>query len=145
MAKRYAQGIYEVKHPEKYIGKTKPRYRSGWEMMFFMFCDNNPSVLSWASESISIPYKNPLTGKQTIYIPDVFIMYQNKTGQKIAELVEIKPSAQTNLAEAKSARDQAAVIVNMAKWQAAAAYCKRAGIKFRVVTENELFSGGKKR
>lgn len=141
---RFAQGIYEVKHPEKYIGKTKPRYRSGWEMMFFMFCDNNQSVLSWASESITIPYKNPLTGKQTIYIPDVFVLYRNKNGEQIAELIEIKPSAQTNLAEAKSMRDQAAVVVNMAKWQAASAYCKRLGIRFRIVTEAELFHTGKK-
>ena len=141
---RYAQGIYEVKFPEKYIGKTKPRYRSGWEMMFFRFCDNNPSVLSWASESISIPYKNPLTGKQTIYIPDVFVLYVTKNKVQVAELIEIKPSAQTNLAEAKSIRDQAAVVVNMAKWQAASAYCKRLGIKFRIITEAELFSGGKK-
>lgn len=144
MARRWAQGIYEVKNPQKYIGTGKPKYRSSWEMMFFMFCDNNPSILKWASESIQIPYKNPLTGKQTIYIPDVFIVYQNKFGKQVAELIEIKPSAQTNIAEARNIRDRAAVVVNAAKWAAAAAYCKRMGLKFRVVTETELFKGGKK-
>ena len=67
---KYAQGIYEVRNPQKYVGNGKPKYRSGWEMTFFMFCDNNPAVLQWASEAIQIPYRNPLTGKQTIYVPN---------------------------------------------------------------------------
>lgn len=140
----FAQGVYEVKNPQKYIGKGKPKFRSSWEMMFFSFCDNNPAVLKWASESINIPYKNPFTGKQTIYVPDIFMLYQNKHGVQIAELIEIKPSAQTNLAEAKNIRDKAKVALNHAKWQAATAFCKRMGIKFRVVTESELFFNGKK-
>lgn len=145
MAGRWAQGVYTVKNPEKYIGKGVPKYRSSWEMMFFSFCDNNPSVLQWASESIHIPYRNPLTGKQTIYIPDVFMVYVNKNGQKLGELVEIKPSAQTNLQEARSMRDKAHAVINQAKWAAASAYCKRLGIRFRVITESELFHGGKRK
>jgi hypothetical protein len=145
MAKKFAQGIYEVANPQKYVGKGKPKYRSGWEMMFFRFCDNNPSILQWASESITIPYRNPLTGKQTIYIPDIFMVYENKHGQKIAEIIEIKPSSQTSMTEARSSRDKAAVVLNHAKWQAATAYCNRMGLKFRIVTENELFRNGKAR
>jgi hypothetical protein len=142
---KFAQGIYEVKNPHKYIGKGKPRYRSGWEMTFFMFADNNDKVLQWASESIQIPYRNPLTGKQTVYVPDVFIVYQGRNGQPTAELIEIKPSKQTNLQEAgRSRRDQAAVIVNQAKWAAASAYCKRVGITFRVITERDIFVNGRK-
>jgi hypothetical protein len=142
MSKRFAQGIYEVQNPEKYIGKGKPRYRSGWELVFMRFADNNNKVLKWASESIQIPYRNPLTGKQTIYVPDFFLLYQDKTGQQRAELIEIKPSAQTNIQEAKSIRDKAAAVVNQAKWAAASAYAKRMGIKFRVITENEIFHQG---
>ena len=51
---KFAQGIYEVRNPEKYMGNHKPRYRSGWEFTFMNFCDNNKSVLKWASESIAI-------------------------------------------------------------------------------------------
>jgi hypothetical protein len=141
---KWAQGIYEVKNPQKYVGSGKPKYRSGWEMSFFMFCDNNPAILQWASEAIKIPYRNPLTGKQTIYIPDIFMVYQNKFGQKIAEVVEIKPSKQTMLNEAKSRKDKLAVALNHAKWQAANAWCKSQGIKFRVVTEKELFHNSSK-
>lgn len=142
--KRFAQGIYNVKNPDKYIGNQKPKYRSSWEMMFFAFCDNNPAVLKWASESIRIPYRNPVTGKQTIYVPDIFMLYQNKHGQQIAELIEIKPSVQTNLNEARNIRDKVQVAINYAKWGAATAYCKRMGLKFRVVTEAELFHNGRK-
>ena len=41
---RWAQGLYQPKHPDKYIGKKTPRYRSSWEWAFMNFCDNNPSI-----------------------------------------------------------------------------------------------------
>jgi hypothetical protein len=101
--------------------------------------------LQWASESIQIPYRNPLTGKHTIYIPDFFIIYQNSKGQQVAELVEIKPKKQTMIQEkVTSARDRAAVVLNHAKWAAANAYCKRVGIAFRVVTEDQIFHNGRR-
>lgn len=58
---KWAQGIYEVKNPQKYVGKHKPKYRSGWELTFMTFCDNNQHVVYWASEAIAVPYKNPFT------------------------------------------------------------------------------------
>lgn len=142
---KYAQGFYEVKNPQKYIGNGKPKYRSGWELTFMMFCDNNEKIINWASESIRIPYKNPLTGKQTIYVPDFFVVYQNKFGKVLAELVEIKPKKQTLIQEKiTSARDKLAIIVNHAKWQAAQAWCKNKGIVFRVINEDQIFINGKK-
>lgn len=109
------------------------------------FCDNNPSILQWASEAISIPYRNPFTGKNTVYVPDFLIIYVNSTGQKLAEVIEVKPSTETTLEAARSPRDRAYVALNMAKWQAATAWCRNQGLKFRVVTENEIFHQGKKR
>ena len=141
---KWAQGIYEVKNPAKYIGTKSPKYRSGWELTFMMFCDNNDKILKWAIESIQIPYRNPLSGKQTIYIPDFFIVYQDKTGKQHAELIEIKPKKQTTLENKMSAKDRATVAINHAKWQAAAAWCKRSGISFRVITETEMFRNGGK-
>ena len=73
MASKFARGKYEMKHPEKYIGNKVPTYRSSWEWSFMNFCDNNKSVQKWASEAIQIPYKDPLTGRQTVYVPDFFI------------------------------------------------------------------------
>ena len=142
---KWAQGFYVPKNPEKYIGINKPRYRSSWELTFMMFADNNDKVLKWASESIQIPYRNPLTGKNTIYVPDFLIVYQNRSGQPITELVEIKPKKQTLLEEKiTNVRDRAAVVVNHAKWGAANAWARRNGITFRVITEDQMFANGRR-
>lgn len=142
----FAQGKYQVKNKHKYVGKGVPRYRSGWELTFMMFCDNNDSILQWASESVQIPYKNPFTGKQTVYIPDFFVLYQDRNGSQKAEIVEIKPKKQSLIeSRVASAKDRAVVALNHAKWAAAMAYCKRIGCTFRVITEDDLFRQGKRK
>ena len=142
---KWAQGIYTPKHPEKYIGNHKPKYRSGWELTFMTFCDSNSNVIYWASESMKIPYRHPLTGKPTIYVPDFFVVYQNKFGKQIAEVVEIKPKKQSIIeSKVASAKDRAVVAINHAKWQAAVQYCKAQGLAFRVITEDDLFHTGRK-
>lgn len=141
---KYAQGTFQIRNPEKYVGNKSPTYRSGWEFVFMQFCDNNPSIIQWASEAIHINYRNPLTNKNTIYVPDFLIVYVDKSGKKHAEVIEVKPTKETTLeAAGKSPRAQAAAIVNMAKWEAARAWCKNQGLVFRVVTENEIFHQGK--
>jgi len=143
---KYAQGLYTPKNPEKYIGKHTPKYRSGWELTFMTFCDGNKNVLYWASESIRVPYKHPVTGKPTIYVPDFFVVYENKHGQKIAEVVEIKPKKQSIIeSKVSSAKDRIVVAINHAKWAAAMAYCKAQGYTFRVITEDDLFYNGRSR
>lgn len=141
---RFAQGKYTLKNPNKYVGNKTPTYRSGWEWAFMRFCDEHPSVSQWASEAIKIPYRNPLTGKHTVYVPDFFIAYSNRSGKQKVELIEIKPANQAfreNLG--KSQHNKAHYIVNQAKWAAAQAYCKQKGITFRIVTENDIFMGTK--
>ncbi len=142
----WAQGIYTVKNPEKYVGKHKPKYRSGLELSFMTFCDTHNNVTHWASESMSIPYRSPLDGKMHMYIPDFFVVYQNKFGKQLAEVVEIKPKKQSLIeSRTASARDRAVVAVNHAKWQAATAYCKMQGFAFRVITEDDLFRNGSRK
>jgi len=128
-----------MSNPKKYIGKRAPRYRSGWELAVFRMCDNHPAVIGWGSETHRIPYKHPLTGKATTYVPDLLLVYQDRQGNKHAEMVEIKPAKQT-LAEAKTPADQAAAVVNHAKWEAARAWCKQQGLSFRVITEHQIFN-----
>lgn len=141
---KFAQGIYTVKNQNKYVGLGKPRFRSGWEHAFMRFLDNNEHVVNWASESISIPYRNPVTGKQSIYVPDFLITYRNKSNQLIAELVEIKPKKQSVIESKMSARDGAVVAVNYAKWDAATKWARRNGLTFRVITEDDMFRNGRK-
>jgi hypothetical protein len=144
MARRtkYMQSIYEVKNTEKYVGKKKPFMRSSWETVFARLCDNNPAIMQWASEPFMIPYRNPFTGKATVYVPDFFIVYVDKKMKKHGEVIEIKPKKETSMQFAKSKRDQAAVILNMAKWQTAQVWCKAKGMKFRIVTEEDIFAKG---
>jgi hypothetical protein len=141
----FRQGIYTVKNPQKYVGSGQPRYRSGWEMTFMMFLDNNENIVQWASESIRIPYRNPVTGKQSMYVPDFFITYRDRTNRMRAELVEIKPKKQSLIESKMSARDGAIVAVNYAKWDAATKWCRRQGIIFRVITEDQIFHQGNKK
>jgi hypothetical protein len=143
---KFAQGRFDMKNPAKYVGKKTPLARSSWEFVFMRMLDEHPSVENWASESIQIPYRDPLSGRQTVYVPDFFIVYNDKTGGKHAEVVEVKPSNQTRLESVgKSAYNQAQYVKNMAKWEAATAWCKQQGIKFRVINEGDIFHQGGKR
>ena len=141
---KFAQGPYTVKNAAKYVGKGVPRYRSGWELAFMRFLDNNDHVMQWASESISIPYRHPVTGKNTIYIPDFLITYRTKDNQMKAEVIEIKPKKQSVLESKASAKDRTIVAINYAKWDAATKWCRRQGLTFRVVTEDDIFRNGSK-
>lgn len=143
---KFAQGRFEMKNPGKYVGTKTPLARSSWEFVFMRMLDEHQGVEKWASESIQIPYRDPLTGKYTIYVPDFFITYVDKNGAKHAEVVEVKPASQTLLENVgKSVYNQQQYIKNMAKWEAATKWCKQQGIKFRVVNEEHIFHQGSKR
>ena len=140
---RWAQGIYEVINPDKYVGKGRPRYRSGWEHSFMRFCDLNDHILQWASEALTIPYRHPLTGKSTVYVPDFLITYRTRDNTVRAELIEIKPKKQSVVESKMSGRDRAVVAVNYAKWDAATKWARRNGMTFRVITEDQMFHNGR--
>ena len=140
---KFARGKFNMKNPGKYVGTKTPIYRSSWEWHFMNFCDTNESIQKWASEAISIPYRDPLTGRNTIYVPDFFIQYVDKTGKMLVELIEIKPASQTLLEKVgKNKANQAQYIKNQAKWAAAQLWCRQNGIKFRIINENDLFHQG---
>jgi hypothetical protein len=110
-----------------------------------IFLDSNDNVLQWASESVRIPYRNPLTGKQSIYIPDFLVTYRGRNNTTIAELIEIKPKKQSLLESRASDRDRAIVALNYAKWNAATKWANRNGLTFRVINEDMIYhQGGKK-
>lgn len=140
---RWAQGIYEVINTDKYVGKDSPRYRSGWEHSFMRFCDMNDHILQWASEALTIPYRHPLTGKSTVYVPDFLITYRTRDNTVRAELIEIKPKKQSVVESKMSSRDRAVVAVNYAKWDAATKWARRNGMTFRVITEDQMFHNGR--
>ena len=108
------------------------------------FCDSNDNILQWASESIAIPYRHPFTGRMTNYVPDFLVTYRTRDNTMRAELVEIKPKKQSVIESKASARDRAVVAVNYAKWNAATKWCRRQGLTFRVINEDQIFRNGSK-
>lgn len=145
MSLKFAKGQYNLKNPEKYIGSTAPIYRSSWEIAVMRMCDNNPAIQQWASEPVRIPYRDPLTGKQTVYVPDFLVMFEDKKEKKHVELWEIKPANQQILEKVgKNPYNQAQFVKNQAKWQVATQWAKSRGMKFRVLNENDIFHTGKK-
>ena len=142
MATKFARGKFVMKFPEKYVGTKQPTYRSSWEFTFMNFCDTNKSILKWASEAVQIPYRDPLTNRQTVYVPDFFIQYVDKFGKVSTELIEIKPSSQQILERVgKNKYNQAQFVKNQAKWKAANMWCAQQGLRFRVINENDIFQG----
>ena len=90
---KYRHGIFKPVNLDKFIGE-RAVYRSGLELKFFRFCDNNANVLKWGSENIKIPYFNKLTGRTHRYHIDNYVVI--KEGNQITKYcVEIKPYNQT--------------------------------------------------
>ena len=141
---KFHKGQYTVLNASKYSGKGTPVFRSSWEQTFMQFCDNNPNVLAWASEPVRITYQHPLTGKLTSYVPDFIMTYIDSNGKKHAELIEIKPAAQSRPDLARKRGEQQQVVVNYAKWEAANKWALKRGMRFRVINEGDIYQNTKK-
>lgn len=146
MPRGWRQGIYTPRNPNKYRGDaTKIRYMSSWEQKLHQFLDSNPNILEWSSEEIAIPYLKPTTGRIHKYFPDYWVKFRNKHGEIVEEMWELKPNNQISLPSRRGKRKKQQIVeavqfeVNKAKWKAAQAFCDKRGIKFRLVTENQLF------
>ena len=146
MARRYRQGWYTPRHPEKYRGdSTKIRYMSSWEQHTHRFLDGNPNVLEWSSEEIAIPYIKPTDQRVHRYLPDYWVKFMNKRGEIVEEIWEVKPAKEVSRPKTvgKSRKYQliesVTYAINTAKWRAAEFYCKKHGYKFRLMTETQLF------
>ena len=140
------KGRFVPKAPEKYKGDpTRIIYRSLWELKLMKYLDSHDDVLYWASEEFSIPYRSPIDGKYHNYVPDFMVQYTDKDGVQHVELVEIKPSNQTTLENARSQGQKIQTHLNAAKWTAAQEWCSRKGIRFKVINEDQIFRNNKPR
>lgn len=143
--RKYKQGIYKPTNRDKYKGNSNPRYLSGWELKFFRWCDQNPKILEWSSESVIIPYVNPIDRKVHRYMVDNKIKVQEPNGVK-KYLIEIKPKKQTRKPTSHGNKKQSTMLYenleyvrNQAKWEAAEKWCKKHGYTFKIITEDHLF------
>ena len=140
--KKWRQGVFVPKNPNKFIG-SKAIYRSGLELKFFRFCDDNKNVKKWGSENVIVPYMSPLDNRGHKYYVDNYI--EILEGNKLIKyLVEIKHSRETTPPKTKYRNrrhllyEQKTFITNQAKWKAAREYSKKRGYKFIILTEKEL-------
>ena len=145
MYKGIYKGRYRVINPSKYKGDLQEVvYRSSWELKFMKWCDTNPSILEWGSETVVIPYKSPVDSKLHRYFVDFYIKVKSKDSKVTTYLVEIKPERFTKpppIPEKKTKKFIDEVFqygTNQAKWKAANEFCLDRGMKFLVLTENDL-------
>jgi len=145
MYKTTYKGKYRINNPRKYKGLINDViYRSSWELKFMKWCDNNPSVLEWGSETMIIPYRSPIDNKLHRYFVDFYIKVKDKDGQTTKYLIEIKPERFTQpppIPQRKTKNFIEEVFqygTNQAKWKAANSYCEDRGWKFIILTEKDL-------
>lgn len=144
----FVKGYYTPKHPDKYVGNLKAKkivYRSSWELDFCKFLDFNKNVIRWGSEEIAIPYIKPTDKRIHKYYPDFWVEYIDKDGHVIQEIIEIKPSTQVAPPSTVGKKpkqqlyEQLTYAINVAKWKACSEFCKKNGLKFRIITEQTQF------
>lgn len=143
---KFHKGKFNPKHPEKYKGDpSNIIYRSQWEKDFMGWLDSKSYVVAWNSEEFSIPYISPVDGLKHRYFPDFLLQLRTKIGIE-TWIVEIKPFKQTHLPKKPKRQTQRYLkevetfAVNDAKWEAATQFCKENNIKWKVLTEKDLYS-----
>lgn len=135
-------GKFKPTNLEKYKGDWKKiQYRSSWEAFFMRWCDNNPQIKQWGSETVVIPYFCNAEGKKRRYYMDFwFITHEGKQFFiEIKPFKETKPPAvpvkMTTAAKKRYINEQYTWSVNTDKWKAAKATADKMGIEFRILTE----------
>jgi hypothetical protein len=143
------QGYFFPGNPEKYEGNVdKIIFRSGIELRLFKYLDEQPGILAWSSEELTIPYRSPIDGRIHRYFPDVKFKARRKNGSEQTYLVEVKPSYQcvrptppkkpNKRSQARYLRESTTYGINLAKWKAAETLCERKGWTFMKWTEKQL-------
>lgn len=128
----FKQGYFPVDRSTKYVGERPCIYRSSYEYVFMVYCENNPSVKHWSSEPYGIPYLGPTGKKHNYYIDFTLEMVDGSRW-----LIEIKPYSDT-IPQTTPRYKQ-----NAYKWAAAKKFAHDRGWKFSIVTEQHPALKGK--
>jgi hypothetical protein len=102
-------------------------YRSGWELKYMLYLDENADVVTYSYEKLVIRYvSNQKTNRMRRYIPDFDVTFSD--GKRL--VVEIKPSNKLNRPTV------------MRKIRAGEMWCRDNDVEFAVLTEIDLKSMG---
>ena len=138
----FIQGYFPINECKKYRGNGPIIYRSSWERKFCLYCERNPEIVSWSSESFSIKYFSLLDNKYHNYFPDYLVSLKNGS----VYIVEVKPKAQLLKPEPPKRKTDKSLksykwayetwVTNMCKKSAAEEFAKAKGWQFLLVTED---------
>jgi hypothetical protein len=138
-------GQFKPSNPQKYVGDYKNIiYRSSWEARVMNWLDKNPSIVSWSSEEVVVPYISPVDGRWHRYFPDFVVKVKDKNGTLKTMMLEVKPKKQTQepiiqrRVTKRYITEVATWGVNQAKWKAATEYCLDRNWEFKLITEDHL-------
>ena len=121
-------------------------YRSLWERNCFRWCDMNPDVVSWSSETVVIPYICRTDGSKHRYFVDLKVTF--KSGRTF--LVEIKPGKETKFPKKprdgrgrrRYLKEAFTYMKNASKWEQAEKFAEARGWIFVIWTETTLKTMG---
>lgn len=158
MYKSAKRGWYKLLNPLKFI-KQKDKhmksvnetaegilveYKSSLELSAIRYADYNKHIVRFSLEPFAIPYLKPTDGKTHRYYIDLFLEFS--TGDKF--LVEVKSYGETIPPKKPKSKSQKALdsykkaletfMINQSKWDAARKFASERGVKFIILTENEL-------
>lgn len=140
--KKYRQGYFLPRNPDKLLGREPIIYRSGLELTFFKFLDSNPNVLKWSSESVVIDYIGIDGENHKYYVDNVVVIKEGDTIKKY--LIEVKPYKQT-LPPVKKKQKKTTLLyediqyrTNLRKWHYAKIWAKAHGMEFKIITDKDL-------
>lgn len=138
----FIQGYFPLNECKKYQGKGPIIYRSSWEKKFCLYCERNPEIISWSSESFSIRYFSPIDQKYHSYFPDFLVTL--RSGKTF--VVEVKPKSHLIKPEAPKRKTPKSInsykwiyetwVTNMCKKASAEEFAKSKGWEYLLVTED---------
>jgi hypothetical protein len=138
-------GKFIPRNPQKYRGDHRNiQWRSTWEYRYMKWLDETEAVVSWSSEEIVIPYRDPADGRPRRYFVDFYAQIKAKDGNVKSYLIEIKPKVQTVEPKVQTRKTKRYInevytyAVNQNKWKAATEYALDRGWEFKVFTEDDL-------
>ena len=134
-------GKFVPKNPDKYRGDSSNIiYRSLWEFKLMKYLDDHTQIERWSSEEFCIPYRSPIDRKMHRYFPDFWVEKSN--GEEM--VIEVKPKQhlvppkKPKRQTVKYLREMKTFAVNQRKFEVAQEYCKNKGMKFQIMTQDEL-------
>ena len=151
-----SKGVYIIQNNEKYVGITPILYRSSWEFAFCRFCDINDKVVKWSCESLEIPYQivNKINQVENHrYYPDFYVeMVTGEQDRYDRLVIEIKPKHETEYPKPQKKQSlkmlenyEYALMTykkNLHKWAFTKDWCERRGLKYVIITEEDLKKKG---